>query len=215
MAMGSLAEKMSGNIDLAWTLNGKKQTDIKSAKAGYQIDLPQKPSTGKFSLENNGKGEMYASLMIKTRPLVDNLPEMSNGLKISVQYTDLQGNSINESDIKQGSDFIAVVKISNTNLSSNYLDLALTHIIPSGWEIFNERMTNDENTASDACTYRDIRDDRVLTYFDLPRGKTVVFKVRLQASYLGTFTLPAIQCEAMYDASINARTAAGKVKVGR
>jgi uncharacterized protein YfaS (alpha-2-macroglobulin family) len=92
----------------------------------------------------------------------------------------------------------------------------LTHIISSGWEIFNERMINDEGkTVSDKYTYRDIRDDRVLTYFDLSRGKSIVFKIRLQASYIGTFTLPAIFCEAMYDATVNARTTAGKVKVGR
>ena len=217
MAMGSLAEKMSGNIDMAWTLNGKKQSDIKSTKAGYQMDLPQKPSAGKLTLENKGKGELYASLIVKSRPLVDNLLEMSNGLKITVHYTDLSGASINETEIKQGSDFVAVVKIANINPSSDYLNLALTHIIPSGWEIFNERMTNDdgEAAASDRYTYRDIRDDRILTYFNLARGKSVVFTVRLQASYIGKFTLPAILCEAMYDAAVNARTAAGKVEVGR
>jgi uncharacterized protein YfaS (alpha-2-macroglobulin family) len=216
IAMGALAEKMSGEINLSWTLNGNKQSDIKSKKAGHQIELPQKPAKGELSLENKGKGELYANLVTKSRPLIDNLPEMANGLRISVNYTDLNGNSINESEIKQGSDFIAVVKVSNTTPALDHLNLALTHIIPSGWEIFNERMTNDEGeTVSDRYTYRDIRDDRVLTYFDLSRGKSVVFKIRLQASYVGTFTLPAIFCEAMYDASVNARTTAGKVKVGK
>jgi uncharacterized protein YfaS (alpha-2-macroglobulin family) len=217
MAMGSLAQKTSGDIDLTWTLNGKKQADIKSIKAGHLVELPQKPSTGQLNLENKGKGEIYVSLITKSRPLIDNLPEISNGLKISVKYTDLSGTPINETEIKQGSDFLATVKVSNINPSADYLNLALTHIIPSGWEIFNERMTNDEDNASisDKYTYRDIRDDRVLTYFDLQRGKSVVFKVRLQASYIGTFVLPAVQCEAMYDASVNARTTAGKVEVVR
>ena len=215
MAMGTLAEKVSGDLNLTWTLNGTKQTDIKSKKAGHQIDLPQKPSKGELSLENRGKGEIYVNLITKSRPLIDNLPEMANGLKITVQYTDLNGNSLNESEIKQGSDFIAVVRVSNITPAADYLNLALTHILPSGWEIFNERMTNDgENaTVSDRYTYRDIRDDRILTYFDLARGKSAVFKIRLQASYVGMFTLPAVFCEAMYDASVNARTTAGKVKV--
>jgi uncharacterized protein YfaS (alpha-2-macroglobulin family) len=66
---------------------------------------------------------------------------------------------------------------------------------------------------SEAYTYRDIRDDRVLTYFDLPKRSSKTIKVRLQASYIGSFVLPAIQCEAMYDTSAQARTKAGRVKV--
>ena len=214
-AMGALADKMSGDIDLAWTLNGKKQADVKTTKAGYQIELPQKPSTGKVTLENKGKGELYANLITKSRPIIDTLPEISNGLKIAVRYTDLAGAAINEKEIKQGSDFVAVVKVSNLSPSADQVNLALTHIIPSGWEIFNERMTNDENSVAvpDKYTYRDIRDDRVLTYFDLPRGKSIELKVRLQATYAGSFVLPAIQCEAMYDASVQARTVAGRVAV--
>ncbi|MCL1933067.1 MAG: MG2 domain-containing protein [Candidatus Azobacteroides sp.] len=214
-AMGALAEKISGEINLAWTLNGKKQEDVKSTKAGYQFELPKKPSAGKVTLENNGKGELYVNLVTKSRPLIDTLPAMADGLKIAVRYVDLTGAPINETEIKQGSDFIAIVKVSNINPSADHVNLALTHIIPSGWEIFNERMTNDENNiaVSDKYTYRDIRDDRVLTYFDLPRGKSTEIKIRLQASYVGSFVLPAIQCEAMYDASVQARTVAGKVKV--
>ena len=216
-AMSALAGKASGDINMAWTLNGKKQDDVKTTKAGYQIQLPQKPANGNVTLENKGQGELYANLITKSRPLIDSLPEISNGLKIAVQYTDLSGAAINEKEIKQGSDFIAVVRISNISPSADQVNLALTHIIPSGWEIFNERMTNDENTAaaSDRYTYQDIRDDRVLTYFDLARGRSITIKIRLQASYVGTFVLPAIQCEAMYDATIQARTVAGRVKVVR
>ena len=50
--------------------------------------------------------------------------------------------------------------------------------------------------------YLDIRDDRVLTYFNLRRGETKVFTVRLQATYAGNFILPAVQCEAMYEMCI-------------
>jgi len=217
MAMGALAYKASGDIDLTWTLNGKKQADVKTTKAGYQLELPQKPSNGKVTLENKGKGELYVNLITKSRPLNDTLPEMANGLKIAVQYTDLTGTPINEKEIRQGSDFIAVVKVSNINPSADHVNLALTHIIPSGWEIFNDRMTNDEGAAAtqDKYTYQDIRDDRVLTYFDLSRGRSMEIKIRLQASYAGSFVLPAIQCEAMYDATVQARTVAGRVKVVR
>ena len=62
-------------------------------------------------------------------------------------------------------------------------------------------------------TTRDIRDDRVLTYFSLQRGQQKHFTLHLQATYAGTFTLPAVQCEDMYDPSVMARTQAGKTSV--
>jgi uncharacterized protein YfaS (alpha-2-macroglobulin family) len=215
VAMGSLAEKVSGTIEANWTLNGKKQDDIKSAKAVYQLQLAKKPADGKLSLTNNGKGVLYVDLVSKSRPLTDTFPAIANNLRLNVYYTDLSGKKIDVSEVKQGNDFVAWVEVSNTSVSTDYTDIALTHIIPSGWEIFNERMMSGEDdiSISEAYTYRDIRDDRVLTYFDLSRGRDITIKVRLQASYVGSFVLPAVQCEAMYDTSAQARTTAGRVKV--
>ncbi len=215
VAMGTLAEKTSGEIDFSWTLNGKKQQDIKSLKAIYQKDLNTSPAKGSVKFTNNGSGSLYVDLVSKSKPLNDTLPAISNGLKIELSYTDLDNNMIKVSEISQGTDFIAIVKVSNLSSLNDYTDLALVHIIPSGWEIFNERMFSgdEEDNRSDTYTYRDIRDDRVLTYFDLKRLKSKTFKIRLQASYVGSFILPAVQCEAMYDTEVNARTKAGKVKV--
>ena len=214
-AMGTLAEKTSGEIDFSWTLNGKKQADVKSAKAIYQSDLATKPAAGKITLDNKGKGLLYVDLVTKSKPLNDTLPAISNKLRVEVSYTDTDGNAIRVSELEQGTDFLAVVKVSNLDAANDYTDMALTHIIPSGWEIFNERMFGGEssNTSDGAYTYRDIRDDRVLTYFDLRRSQTKVFTIRLQAAYVGSFVLPALQCEAMYDTDVNARTKAGKVNV--
>ncbi|MCL1937550.1 MAG: MG2 domain-containing protein [Candidatus Azobacteroides sp.] len=217
VAMGSLAEKTSGSIEFDWTLNGKKQEGVRSAKAAYSIQAPKRPSEGKLFFTNRGKGTLYVNLVSKSKPLNDTLPAVANNLRLNVSYTDLSGKPVDITELKQGSDFVAVVEVANTNSVNDYTDLALTHIIPSGWEIFNEQMTGSENssTVSDAYTYRDIRDDRVLTYFDLPRGKSKTIKVRLQASYAGSFVLPAILCEAMYDTTTQARTEAGRVKVTR
>jgi len=214
IAMGMLAEKTSGNIDFSWTLNGKKQDNVKSAKAVFQQDLP-KVASGNVSLTNNGNGVLYVDVVSKAKPIKDTLPEISNNLRIQVSYTDLNGNAIDIQNLKQGTDFIAEVRVTNISPTTNFTDLALTHIIPSGWEIFNERMIGDTDseTASKIFTYQDIRDDRILTYFDLARNRTKVIKVRLQASYVGNFVLPAVQCEAMYDTSAYAKTKAGRVRV--
>jgi len=61
--------------------------------------------------------------------------------------------------------------------------------------------------------YQDIRDDRVLTYFDIPRSARQVYRVRLTAAYQGRYYLPTTGCEAMYDNTISASKAGMWVEV--
>ena len=216
MAMGKLSEKMSGTLSFDWELNGKKQADVRSAKNMVQLPLSGKELSGKIALTNKGKGDIYVDLTTRTRPMSDTLPAVANNLEIKVRYADIDGNTLDISSLKQGKDFYAYIDVSNISGSIDYTNLALSYIIPSGWEIFNERMTREEGALPlyyELYTYQDIRDDRVLTYFDLRRSKSQTFRVRLQATYAGHFTLPATFCEGMYDTSAQARTTASKVKV--
>ena len=92
--------------------------------------------------------------------------------------------------------------------------MALSQIFPSGWEIINYRMDDVQRlNESSPFEYRDIRDDRVFTFFDIPPGKTYRYQVQLNAAYQGLYYLPAVSCEAMYDHSIYAREAGRWVDV--
>ena len=53
--------------------------------------------------------------------------------------------------------------------------------------------------------YRDFRDDRVFTHFDIRANTKQVYRVALNAAYQGRYYLPAVSCEAMYDRSVLAR----------
>lgn len=227
MAMGRLAEQLSGTLDFTWSWNGKQQPAVKSAKAVFEKEIATSPKSGTVSVKNQGKGALSVDLITRTQLLNDTLPAIADNIRLDVKYTDMAGSPISVEDIRQGTDFMSAVTLSNISGTSDYSNLALTHIIPSGWEIYNERMivpeasssnSNEANTpesSADKYTYKDIRDDRVLTYFDLRRGESKTFTVRLQATYAGNFILPAIQCEAMYDAAVQARTKAGRTTVSR
>ncbi len=227
MAMGRLAEQLSGTLDFTWNWNGKQQPAVKSAKAVFEKEIATSPKSGTVSVKNQGKGALSVDLITRTQLLNDTLPAIADNIRLDVKYTDMAGSPISVEDIRQGTDFMSAVTLSNISGTSDYSNLALTHIIPSGWEIYNERMivpeasssnSNEANTPESSAgkyTYKDIRDDRVLTYFDLRRGESKTFTVRLQATYAGNFILPAIQCEAMYDAAVQARTKAGRTTVSR
>lgn len=165
---------------------------------------------------------LSVDLITRTQLLNDTLPAIADNLQMAVKYTDVNGSPVSIENIRQGSDLLAVVTVSNVSGTSDYSNLALTHILPSGWEVYNERMiTNpEEGTATGSSTgklytYQDIRDDRVLTYFDLRRNESKTFTIKLQATYAGNFILPAVQCEAMYDTSVLARSKAGRTVVSR
>ncbi|MDR1675338.1 MAG: alpha-2-macroglobulin [Tannerella sp.] len=217
VAMARLAEKTSGTLQFDWSLNGAEQTPVKTGKAIFLQDLPLRPASGQVTVKNAGDGVLYVSLTSRTLPFRDSLPAMANRIRLDVSYLQPDGSKADISHLRQGQDITAEIRVSNISGYSDYTNLALTHIIPSGWEIYNERMQQPEaadgNGQGTAYTYRDIRDDRVLTYFDLPRNMSKVFKIRLMASYAGSFVLPAVHCEAMYDANVQARTVAGRVTV--
>jgi hypothetical protein len=133
-------------------------------------------------------------------PLGQELVEQ-RGLSVSVVYKDLNGKNINISNLKQGQDFVATINVSNLK-SENINDVALTQLFPSGWEIVNTRFTDFGEATTSQARYTDIRDNEVNFYFDLPQKGTQgskTFNIMLNASFLGTYYLPGIQAEAMYD----------------
>ncbi|WP_199140767.1 alpha-2-macroglobulin family protein [Pedobacter sp. ASV12] len=167
----------------------------------------------KVSITNTGSNVLFVRLVLQGQPAAGQnsfLPNNPDALGLSVSYKTLRGQILDPSVLKQGTDFYAEVTIKNPGKMGYYEQMALTQIFPSGWEIINTRLNDNESIlASSPYTYRDIRDDRVFTYFNLRENETLTYKVLLNASYLGKYYLSAVQCEAMYNNNISA-TVAGK-----
>ena len=109
-------------------------------------------------------------------------------------------------ELEQGTTFFASVSIFNPGTRGAYRDLALTQIFPSGWEVLNERLNEIPGAKGNAnYDYKDIRDDRIHTYFSIKPSERKVYMVALNAAYAGRYYLPAANVEAMYDNTINAR----------
>ncbi|QJD97783.1 hypothetical protein HH214_18835 [Mucilaginibacter robiniae] len=176
--------------------------------SSYIWQAPVSSDGGKVVIRNNGKNTLYVRLVQQGIPAPGQEPEKGNNpdvLQMQVNYISMKGQPIDVSALKQGTDFVAQVTIKNPVGNENYRNLALSQISPSGWEILNTRMlNNDEVFKSSPSDYRDIRDDRVYTYFSLEEDKAVTYYVILTAAYAGKYYLPGTYCEAMYKSSINA-----------
>jgi len=210
IAMSKLAETMGkGNFSYEWELNGVKQPSGSSAQVFYEVNIkPQEAVNVTFT--NKGQGEIYVRLVGRTQPLTDPLPAANKGMNIYVKYLDLDNKEINVTSLQQGTEFYASVVVQN--VSGEYLtDIAMSQIFASGWEIFNNRLF--DNDTKQTFNYQDIRDDRALTYFNLRNGYSTSFKVRLQAAYCGRFYLPAVVCETMYKPEEQSKTTGQWVEV--
>ena len=161
------------------------------------------------AVRNTGEGPLYGSWVTESSaPLKQ---AVSNGLKLEVKYLDENGLAVNPSSLQQGTRFKAVVKVSAGVRALE--NLALSVRIPSGWEIVNERLVS--GAGEDGYDHKDIRDDRVNWFFGLPAGRYKTFTVQLRAAYEGSYFLPSVVCEAMYEPGVNAATASGTAMVVR
>lgn len=196
----------SKGFSFDYSINNTLSTE-KTESVFEQIDINiEQKNKGDLSVKNTSDKMLFATLQLRGIPIYDgiSIKEESN-LKMQVKYFSMDDLEIDPSKIIQGTDFYTEVTITHSSLKSDYNNLALTQIFPSGWEIRNSRMDILQTNKKDIVTYQDIRDDRVYTYFDLPKGETKVLKIQLNASFLGRYYLPIANCEAMYDNTVSAK----------
>lgn len=193
--------------------NGSKSDQKILSKQVWSKDLRQNNDNNSLVIENNSDKPLYVTLTRKGIPMVSNATREEKGLSMKIDYLDMALKPADQKNLKQGSDFIMVVKITN-NTFSMIDNIALTEMVPSGWEIQNTRLyETDYGIKESTYDYRDFRDDRVNTYFSLTQGQTKTFVLILNAAYKGEFYQPAVWCEAMYIANCYSRYPGNPVKV--
>ena len=210
------SEKTSRDIKCTYSVAGKSSVKIETRLPVSQIKLETKNiGNEKISVSNTGKGTLFVRVVTEGIPEVGPVAGFENNLKVAISFKNSDGGSLDISRLKQGTDFIAEVTVRNNYVNGALTNLALNQVFPSGWEIANSRMDNEGADAKETnnFTYQDVRDDRVLTFFDLASGATKTFKFRLNASYFGRFYLPGTLSEAMYEPGVNAFTPGKWVEV--
>ena len=216
MSRYAAGEKItSGDIKVSYQVNNDKAQNLAFSLPLLQRDLNLDPKTeGSVSVENKSASQIFVNLILKGQPLRDTTTQMiSSGLVMKIAWFDLENNPIDVAALRQGTDFKTVVTLYNPG-TSTLQNLALSQIFASGWEIRNTRFEETGTSHEiDQPDYRDIRDDRVYSYFDLQPGETKRLVTLLHASYAGRFFLPPVSCEAMYDYSVRAQTPGNWVEV--
>jgi uncharacterized protein YfaS (alpha-2-macroglobulin family) len=218
IGVSSFLSKYGGASSLqAQVLINDKEITLTGNQAVNTIGIDYtKSNKGTFKIVNKGKGVLYARLVNKGKPAVGDEKEEQENLITEVHYKTESGKQLDPKQIKQGTNFVMEVVVKNTGLSGNLTNVALLNYIPSGWEIHNSRMDDNEASLNNSTyDYQDIRDDKMMTYFDIRGNETKTFRLKLNAAYVGSYYLPGINVEAMYDHSAYSRKKGMQIQVVR
>lgn len=170
------------------------QTDKPIAE--QEIKADNKPNS--IKLVNHRDNLVYVNLYQEGKPEIGKEQPGAKNLTAIVRFVNNEGQNIDISKVKQGTEIEAQITVTNTS-DQLINDVALTQIFPSGWEIINTSYTDLGSDQNQEARYTDIRDDRTHFYFDLhPRHKKT-FSVKLNASFLGRYYLPGTYAEGMYN----------------
>ncbi len=167
-------------------------------KGAETVELAaSKASTQDATIQNTGKSTIYGILTASGRSVPGTEKAESNGLAITTSYKDENGDTVNPAKLKTGDSFVMRVKVKNST-STDLKNIALTIPVPTGWEFGNDRAGGLQGSGN-GVTYQDIRDDYIYSYFDLDDWDSVTLEFNVTLAYDGSYYIPAIQAEAMYD----------------
>jgi len=142
-------------------------------------------------------------------------PEQA-GVEVRRAFLTRTGGPLDLAAVAQGD--LIVLKTQVRSLSGNVENMVIQNLLPAGVEVENPRLKSSETLpwVTDANldpTHLDLRDDRVLIFTDLPHNEWRTTYTLLRAVTPGTFRLPPVQVEAMYDPAIRATGERGMIEI--
>lgn len=197
-------------LEFDWSAGGRSGQVSSDSKKMMWNGSWNDPASGKVSVTNKTKGTLYIRTVGSGISSGRGVAAASNGISVAVRYLNGNGKPVDAAAMMaQGADFVSEVTVRNLTAEPMF-NLMLTEPVASGWEI-----RPDAVLQSPGISYRDVRDDRVDSYIpELGPNAVVTVRTRLNATYAGIYTLPAVRCSAMYDGAVAGNTASGTVRIG-
>jgi alpha-2-macroglobulin len=170
-------------------------------------------------ITSNGQDEVKAVVTVNGAPLTPE-PAAENGFKIERLTYALDGEPVDEAQVKQNSRLVVVLKI--TEAQPQFGRVMVADYLPAGFEIDNPHLVSSGDTGTlswitDAQepVNSEFRDDRFSAAFERKAGDPPVFTVAyvVRAVALGKYVRPQASVEDMYRPDRFGRGASGSVEV--
>jgi uncharacterized protein YfaS (alpha-2-macroglobulin family) len=141
--------------------------------------------------------------------------EIKKQIEVFREFDNEKGEPVTSSPVESKVD----VKMSLRAIDSPVSNVAIVDMIPGGFEIdiSPEGLGSRASGPTDATTWRpdfiDVREDRVVFYGTVGTDAQT-FSYRLKPTNRGTFVVPPLYAEGMYNRSVQARSVGGKFVIG-
>ncbi len=205
-----IGENSDVNVDVF--ADGKKFDTFNGKDKTFSLPVNAKSVT----LKGSGKGKVYYFQNISG---VKNsgVKERDSHISVRRSYFDYRsGSEITNNTFTQGQ--MVICKITLKGRESSADNVVITDLLPSGFEIDNPRLAetsqlSDRYKGTMNLQYMDVRDDRMILFTGAKRLTTQTFYYLIRVVNKGTFVLPVVGAEAMYDPEISSLSGAGVVRV--
>lgn len=215
LALGKLARKANAaDIQATIKCNGKEVGKFDNKT--MTLNTADLKGT-KIEISASGKGNLYYFWEAEGISSDGSYREVDNFLRVRKAFFDRNGRQITNNQFQQND--LVVVRLTIQCSNDKYVEnVALTDILPAGFEIENPRISElpNVNWASNRSrpAYMDVRDDRINYFMNVNRNIQYFYYV-VRAVSPGTFQMGPVGADAMYNGEYHSYNGGGTITVSR
>ena len=170
--------------------------------------------------KNFGQAPAFLSWKRLDLPKPEEVKAESNGIKIEREYFTATGEKRDLSKFERG-DFVVVRIAVSSDEPREFSDLVVEDLLPGALEGVRSPIIPAVYGWMDADAHQwvlrhEIRDDRVLVFskkFSLNKNEKAYFHFPVRVVSAGTYIVPGVSVEAMYQPELHARTSSSRVEI--
>lgn len=200
----------SGKVTAVVSADGKR---FDYAGGNKRFDLSG--AAGQVSVSAKGDGRVYYSVVTEGIRSDGKVKIEDKGLRIRRELFDRNGLPVELNFVRQNS--LIIVKLTLQSESGDLENVAVSDLLPAGFEIENPRLTETTEYSfirnASEPDYVDVRDDRINYYTGFDGERTKIFYYMVRAVSKGEFQYAPVVAEAMYDGNYYSASGACVVKI--
>jgi uncharacterized protein YfaS (alpha-2-macroglobulin family) len=198
----------TGNFTVLEILRDKQKREL-TPRGTTLFTVPFSAEAEKVNLENRDSLNLFYQINASGFDREPPKTEVKNGMEVYREFLDESGQVITSAKVGEP----VRVKLSFRSLSDrNIPNVAIVDLLPAGLEAEIESVRRPESGSSWTPDYTDIREDRIVVYGTIS-NRVQSFTYRARAINSGSFIVPPLFAEAMYDKSIWAQRPQDVLKI--
>jgi len=160
-----------------------------------------------------GEGRAYMVWVSEGVPTDSEILEEDRGIKVRRSFENILSSQDGTLRCGQGDLIKVTLSIESARSLQN---VVLQDLLPAGWEVENPRLETVGSREWLASSHLDVRDDRVLIFCDIsPTVEPMKLHYFVRAVTPGSYVLPALYADCMYDPGIRSIHGRGRLEVVR